>query len=51
MEFCDTEYAKILKHTSTRWLSLERCVEQTLKKYAGLRSYFLSEEFSDARFK
>ena len=51
MEFCDTEYAKILKHTSTRWLSLEQCVEQTLKKYAGLRSYFLSEEFSDARFK
>jgi hypothetical protein len=51
MEFCDTEYAKILKHTSTRWLSLERCVEWTLKKYSGLRSYFLSEEFSDARFK
>ena len=50
MEFCDQEYAKILKHVSTRWLSLERCVERTLKKYAGLKSYFLSEHFADARF-
>ncbi len=41
---------KFLKHSSTRWLSLERCVERTLKKYAGLKSYFLSEEFADARF-
>ena len=33
-----------------RWLSLERCVERTIKKYAGLKSYFLSENFADARF-
>jgi hypothetical protein len=50
MEFCNQEYAKILKHSSTRWLSLERCVERTIKKYAGLKSYFLSEHFADARF-
>ena len=25
-------------------------MERTLKKYAGLKSYFLSEEFDDARF-
>ena len=50
MEFCDLEYAKILKYVSTRWLSLERCLERTLKKYASLKSYFLSEEFADARF-
>ena len=27
MEFCGHEYSKILKHVSTRWLSLERCVQ------------------------
>ena len=41
MELCGHEYAKILKHVSTRWLSLERCVQQTLEKYSGLKSYFL----------
>lgn len=50
MQFCDQEYAKILKHVSTRWLSLERCVERALQKYAGLKSYFISEDFADARF-
>ena len=50
MEFCDLEYAKILKHVSTRWLSLERCVERILQKYEGLKSYFLSEHFAEARF-
>ena len=50
MEFCDQEYGKILKHSSTRWLSLERCVERTITKYAGLKSYFLSENFADVRF-
>ena len=41
--FCDTEYRHILKHVSTRWLSLEVAIERTLKQFAGLRSYFLSE--------
>ena len=50
MELCGHEYAKILKHVSTRWLSLERCVRRTLEKYSGLKSYFLSEEFADQRF-
>ena len=50
MEFCDLEYAKILKHVSTRWLSLERCVLRILQKYEGLKSYFLSEHFAEARF-
>ena len=50
MEFCGQEYAKILKHVSTRWLSLERCVQRTLEKYDGLKSYFLSEHFADQRF-
>ena len=51
MQFCDKEYGKILKHSSTRWLSLERCIQRTIEKYAGLKSYFLSEDLADARFK
>jgi hypothetical protein len=31
-------------------LSLEKCVEHTLKKYAGLKSYFLEEQFAEGRF-
>ena len=50
MEFCDQDYMKILKHSSTRWLSIEWCVERCFKKFAGLKSYFLSEDFGDARF-
>ena len=43
-EFCDQEYRQILKHINVRWLSLERAVERILKQYAGLQSYFLSED-------
>jgi hypothetical protein len=49
--FCDIEYRKVIKHVSTRWLSLEMAVERILKQYAGLRSYFLSESDSQSRFK
>jgi hypothetical protein len=48
--FCDTEYRKIIKHVSTRWLSLQRAIERVLKQYNSLRSYFLSESCSEARF-
>ena len=48
--FCDTEYRKIIKHVSTRWLSLQRAIERVLKQFNGLRSYFLSEACSEARF-
>ena len=50
MDFCGQDYAKVLKHVSTRWLSLERCIQRTLEKYEGLKSYFLSENFADQRF-
>ncbi|XP_056003345.1 uncharacterized protein LOC125662754 isoform X2 [Ostrea edulis] len=33
---------KILKHCSTRWLSLERCVQRTLQRWPALKSYFQS---------
>ena len=31
--FCVTEYRRILKHISTRWLSLEKAVDRTLKQF------------------
>ncbi|XP_052072587.1 uncharacterized protein LOC127710681 [Mytilus californianus] len=33
---------KIIKHCSTRWLSLERCVQRTLQQWPALKSYFQS---------
>ena len=48
--FCDTEYRQIVKHVSTRWLSLECAAERSLKQYTALKSYFLSSEGSQARF-
>ena len=41
--FCDTNYREIVKHASTRWLSLERAVSHVLQQYAALKSYRLSE--------
>lgn len=41
--FCDVQYRKILKYVSTRWLSLETAIERTLRQYAALQSFFLSE--------
>jgi len=48
--FCDQEYRDIVKHVSTRWLSLERAVERSLKQLPSLTSYFKSESESQARF-
>ena len=48
--FCDVQYRKIIKHVSTRWLSLETAVERVLKLYNGLRSYFASESCPQARY-
>ena len=42
-EFCDQEYQQVLKHVT--------CIERTLKNFPSLKFYFLSEGFSDARFK
>ena len=50
-EFCNQDYQQILKHVSVRWLSLERCVDRVLKKLPSLKSYFLSEDSADERFK
>ena len=42
MEFNNNEVRKVIKHVSTRWLSLGRCIERTLKQWDSLESYFLS---------
>jgi hypothetical protein len=43
-EFYDQEYRSIIKHISTRWLSLELAIERSLRQFISLRSYFLSED-------
>jgi len=40
-EFCNQEYRSMIKHVSTRWLTLELAIERSLKQYHGLNSYFL----------
>ena len=42
-EFCNVEFRQVLKHVSTRWLSLELVVTRTLQQYPALKSYFLSQ--------
>jgi len=44
LEFCDVAPLKILKHASTRWLSLEKCVNRFLQQWQALLSYFESHE-------
>lgn len=48
--FCDQPYRAVIKHVSTRWLSLELAVDRMLKQYPSLKSYFLSNDEGKARF-
>lgn len=41
--FCDTSYREIIKHVSTRWLSLEKAIDRVLQQYEALSSYFISQ--------
>lgn len=46
-EFCEQseiEYAKLLYHSKTRWLSLYPAIERILKLFAPLKNYFLNVE-------
>ena len=43
-EFTDTPIEIILKHVSTRWLSMERCVKRMLNQWLALRAYFTSHK-------
>ena len=49
-DFCDQEYRSMIKSISTRWLSLELAINRCLKQYPSLKSYFLSEDETAARF-
>ena len=42
MEFNNNVVRKVIKHVSTRWLSLGKCLERTLKQWDSLESCFLS---------
>lgn len=53
-EFCllyDAEFYEILRYCSTRWLSLETSVSRILKLFHPLKSYFISENENNDRFK
>ena len=43
MDFNNNEVRKIIKHVSTRWLSLGKCLERTLMQWDSLDSYFISQ--------
>ena len=46
-EFSDMAPLRILKHCTTRWLSLERCVKRLLDQWPALYAYFDKEAESD----
>lgn len=46
--FCDVTYQGYIQHINVRWLSLQKAVERILKIFAASKSYFISEEMSDA---
>lgn len=50
-EFCNLEYRTVMKQVSTRSLSLEMAINRNLQQNPGLKSYFLSDHASQARFK
>lgn len=47
LEFQDVDPLKILKHVSTRWLSLHKCVTRTIHHWPALLSYFKSHKDGD----
>ena len=48
--FYDVGYKQVIKYVLTKWLSLKTAIEQALKLYEGIKSYFLFESCSQARF-
>ena len=45
-DFEDIKPLKFLKHSTTRWLSLERCVKRLIEKWPALYAYFDREASS-----
>jgi hypothetical protein len=46
---CGTENRKILKHVSTRWLSLGACLDRLLMQWDALYEYFKAEKIKHAK--
>lgn len=42
----DVEHTRILKHVSTRWLSVETCIPRILENWDALKVYFVEEKSS-----
>ena len=40
LEFSDVKPLRVLKHSSTRWLSLERCLKRLIEQWPALDCYF-----------
>ena len=40
---CETKLHKIIKHGSTRWLSLQNCIDRLIKQWKPLQKFFASE--------
>ena len=49
--FCDITYKEYIQHINVRWLSLQKAVERILMMFAASKSYFISEEARDAKFR
>ncbi|XP_063765200.1 zinc finger BED domain-containing protein 5-like [Eleginops maclovinus] len=43
-DLCGVEMRKIVKHVSTRWLSLDKCIARLLQQWPALLQYFESEK-------
>ncbi|XP_063743299.1 uncharacterized protein LOC134866984 [Eleginops maclovinus] len=43
-DLCGVEMRKIVKHVSTRWLSLDKCIARLLQQWPALLQYFESEQ-------
>lgn len=41
-QFCDVEFREILRHVTTRWLSLNPAISRLMRFWTALRSYFIS---------
>ena len=41
-DFCNEKVRKVIKHVTTRWLSLGHCIERLLQMWDSLYSYFIT---------
>ena len=49
--FAGVDMEEVLKHVSTRWLSMEKCINRTLSQWSALYSYYNTIPESEKRGK